>query len=212
MSYKVEFEYSPLYELVNSLELFLSKKSIKHVDLGPNWVKEIQLKIDKKGIEFGSLKDVPCFSYLYLLIWQSPEKEEVEKFLVWLRSLQPGSLYEKLFPYVSESIPTDLSLMRNLYIDLITIWNDVYFSRMNPDIMDCLRESILEMKKLEYKDPISFVEEISGGVKFEAYEGLQQVIMSPTHHTSPLIVSHKFKNLVHVLYPVEMQQHASSNR
>ncbi|WP_442598350.1 ArsR/SmtB family transcription factor [Neobacillus sp. D3-1R] len=204
MGYRVVFEFSPLYELVNSLELFLSKKSIKNVDLGTDWVKQVQENLDAHHIDFGNPKDIPCFSYLYLLVWQSPEKENIDVFLNWLRSLQPGDLYEKLFSYVSESLPTDLTVIRDQYVHLLHIWNEQYFSKMDTEILDLLRESFLEWEgKPMEEDPISFVEKASGGLKIEAYEGLQQVILIPSYHMNPLIRINKFKNIAQILFPVD---------
>lgn len=204
MGYRVVFEFSPLYELVNSLELFLSKKSIKSVDLGAEWIKEVQEQLEAHNVDFGNPKDLPCFSYLYLLIWQSPEKEDVDAFINWLHSLQPGSLYEKLFSYVSESLPTDLTAIRDQYIDLIEKWNDVYFSKIDPEIIDLLRESVIEWEsKSQDGDPIKFVEKVSGGLKIEDYEGLQQVILTPAYHMNPLITISKFRNMAQIIYPVD---------
>jgi DNA-binding transcriptional ArsR family regulator len=205
MGYRVVFEFSPLYELVNSLELFLTKKSIKNVEIGTDWIKEVQEKLDVANVDFGNHKDYPSFCYLYLLIWQSPEKENVAGFLNWLTSLQPGSLYEKLFSYVSESLPTDLVGIRDQYVNLIRKWNHAYFSKIDPEILDILRDSIVEFEgKAISGDTVAFVERISGGLKIEQYEGLQQVILTPTYHTNPLIVISKLKNIAHIFYPIDM--------
>lgn len=208
MGYKVVFEFSPLYELANSLELFLSKKSIKNVEIGAEWIKEVQARLDEANIDFGNPKDQPSFCYLYLFIWQSPEKENVEAFLAWLRSLDPGDIYEKLFSYVSESLPADLVNIRDQYVDLIRKWNDVYFSKLDTFILDILRESIIEWdgEVQSEEDPVQFVEKVSGGLKLEAYKGLRQVVMTPTYHLTPLITYSKLKNMAHIFYPVDMPE------
>lgn len=207
MSYQVVFEFSPLYELVNSLELFLSKKSLKNVELGPEWINDIESKLDNSTIDLGNPKDLPDFTYLYLLIWQSPEKENIDLFLQWLKSLQPGSLYEKLFSYISETLPADLSTIRDKYVELIDKWNNIYFSEMDSDIIDFLRQSVIDSDRLpKVEDPILFVDRVSGGLKIEEYEGLRQVIMTPTYHTNPLITIRKLKNVAHILYPVDLPE------
>jgi DNA-binding transcriptional ArsR family regulator len=207
MGYRVVFEFSPLYELVNSLELFLTKRSIKNVEIGTDWIKEVQEKLDAASVDFGNQKEHPSFCYLYLLIWQSPEKENVDDFLKWLTSLQPGSIYEKLFSYVSESLPTNLVGIRDQYVDLIRKWNNAYFSKIDPEILDILRESIVEWEgKTISEDPVQFVERISGGLKIEQYEGLQQVILTPTYHTNPLIMISKLKNIAHIFYPIDIPE------
>ncbi|HYK74151.1 MAG TPA: winged helix-turn-helix domain-containing protein [Pseudoneobacillus sp.] len=204
MGYRVVFEFSPLYELVNSLQLFLSKKSIKNVDLGAEWIKEVQESFDAHNVDLGNPKDLPCFSYLYLLIWQSPEKENVGAFINWLRSLQPGHLYEKLFSYESESLPSNLVTIRDQYVALIKLWNDLYFSKIDSSIFDLLRESVIEWEgKSLTEDPISFVEKVSGGLKIEDYDGLEQVILTPSYHMNPLITISKYKNMAQILYPVD---------
>jgi DNA-binding transcriptional ArsR family regulator len=207
MGYRVVFEFSPLYELVNSLELYLTKRSIKNVEIGIDWINGIQEKLEMARVDFGNHKDYPSFCYLYLLIWQSPEKENVDGFLKWLTSLQPGSIYEKLFSYVSESLPTDLTGIRDQYVDLITKWNNAYFSKIDRNILDILRESILEWEGKPIKgDPVQFVERISGGLKIEQYDGLQQVILTPTYHTNPLMIISKLKNIAHIFYPIDMPE------
>jgi DNA-binding transcriptional ArsR family regulator len=207
MGYKVVFEFSPLYELVNSLELFLTKRSIKNVEIGMGWIKEVQEKLDVASVDFGNHKEHPSFCYLYLLIWQSPEKENVDDFLKWLTSLQPGSIYEKLFSYVSESLPTDLAGIRDQYVELIRKWNNAYFSKINSEILDMLRDSIMEWEgKTISEDPVQFVERISGGLKIEQYDGLHQVILTPTYHTNPLIMISKLKNIAHIFYPIDIPE------
>lgn len=207
MSYQVVFEFSPLYELVNSLELFLNKKSLKNVELGSDWIDNIQSKLDTANFDLGNPKDLPDFTYLYLFIWQSPEKENIDLFLQWLKSLQPGSLYEKLFSYISETLPADLSEIRDQYVEIIDKWNRLYFSNLDSNIMDCLRQSVINLDQLiDTRDPVLFVEKISGGLKIEAYEGLRQVIMTPTYHTNPLITIRKLKNVAHILYPVDLPE------
>jgi DNA-binding transcriptional ArsR family regulator len=204
VSYRVVFEFSPLYELVNSLELFLSKKSIKNVEIGTDWVKEIQNRIEAENIKLGYPKESPSFCYLYLLIWQSPEKENVEKFIDWLLSLQPGSIYERLFTYVSESLPTDLAALRDQYVALIRTWNDIYFSKLDSEIIDTLRESVIKWEAHDSSsNAVQFVEKVSGGLRIESYEGLQLVLLTPTFHTNPLITIFKHKNMAHILYPVD---------
>jgi DNA-binding transcriptional ArsR family regulator len=204
LGYRVVFEFSPLYELVNSLELFLSKKSIKNMELGTDWIKAIQERSEAMDVDFGNPKEHPSFCYLYLLIWQSPVKENVVDFLNWLNSLQPGSLYEKLFSYVSESLPTDLVGFRDQYVDLIRKWNDLYFSKIEPETLMILRESVMKWEGKEIKgDPVQFVEKVSGGLKIEQYDGLQQVILTPSFHTTPLIIISKMKNIAHIFYPVD---------
>lgn len=205
MGYRVDFEFSPLYELVNSLELFLTRKSIKNVDLGTEWIKEIQAKVEEQNVDFGHQKSYPDIGYLSLFIWQSPVKDDVNDFVKWLRSLDPGQLYEKLFSYYSEALPADLGSLRDQYVDLILKWNDIYFSHIDPEINQVLQDSVDEWKGKEVGvDPIMFVEQVSGGIKIENYKNLQQVIMIPTFHLSPLITIYKYKNMVHVMYPVDL--------
>jgi DNA-binding transcriptional ArsR family regulator len=207
MGYRVVFEFSPLYELVNSLDLFLTKRSIKNVEIGTDWIKEVQEKLDAASVDLGNHKEHPSFCYLYLLIWQSPEKENVDDFLKWLTSLQPGSIYEKLFSYVSESLPTDLAGIRDQYVELIRKWNNAYFSKLDSEIINILRQSVVEWEgKAISGDPVQFVERISGGLKIEQYDGLHQVILTPTYHTNPLIMISKLKNIAHIFYPIDIPE------
>ena len=207
MSYQVVFEFSPLYELVNSLELFFNKKSIKNVELGSDWIDNIQSKLDTAKIDFGNPKDLPDFTYLYLFIWQSPEKENIDLFLQWLKSLQPGSLYEKLFSYISETLPADLSGIRDQYVELIDKWNHALFFKYGFKYYGLLTTVGYNLDQLtNMRDPVLFVEQISGGLKIEPYEGLRQVIMTPTYHTNPLITIRKLKNVAHILYPVDLPE------
>lgn len=211
MGYRVDFEFSPLYELMNSLELFLTKKSIKNVELGPEWVNAVQEILDEHKVDLGNPKNLPCFNYLSLLIWQSPVKDDVEAFVKWLRSLDPGQLYERLFSYYSEVLPADLSSLRDKYIDLISVWNSVYFNGIDPIIIQTLRQSFNEWDgKEKGVDPVTFVDQVSGGVRIEDYKGLQQVILIPSYHINPLITIYKYKNMAHVMYPVDLPEKDSN--
>jgi DNA-binding transcriptional ArsR family regulator len=205
LAYKVEFEFSPLYELVTSLDLFLSKKFIKNVDIGTDWVKNIQMVLDNKNIQLGNPKDIPCFDYLYLLIWQSPEKENLHTFVKWLGSLDPGQLYEKLFSYLLGPVPADLITIRNKYMDLLIKWHEIYFEHIDKRIMETLQHSVKEWQaQSDECNSVMFVEKVSGGVRLEEYEGLHQVLLTPTYHISPLLTIRKNKYMVHIFYPVDL--------
>lgn len=206
MSYKIELDYSPVYELVCSLSIYTSKKFIKNIDLGKDWIVEVGEKLNPAfANDLEKTKEIPCMSLLNLLIWQSPEKGDIPSFIVWLNSLSPGELYEKLSPHVVDGLPSDLDKLRDHYIYLLTNWYEQYFKHIDPKILRGMEDDVMRNKELiESMDPIDFVEQASGGIRIEPMPDLQLALLVPTVHFSPLNTYCQLKNMFIVQYSVDL--------
>ncbi|MDP4164072.1 MAG: winged helix-turn-helix domain-containing protein [Bacillota bacterium] len=206
MSYNVQTDFTPVYELANSLKLFSDKKMIKSADLGPQWHKNVSI-----GLSTEFLADIEeftrvdgCFHYLFLLIWRSPKKDSVEGFLGWLEKLSPGEIYEMLSPIVAGGLPNDLGNLRDLYVKLLSQWQQHYFSRVDPFVMEVMLKSANEVAAEKIADPIDFVERISGGIRIPYAEGLETIVLIPSYHQAPFITYHRHRTLFLVLYSVDL--------
>ncbi|MBE4907032.1 winged helix-turn-helix transcriptional regulator [Bacillus luteolus] len=205
MTYKVKVDYSPIYELINSLELFVSKKFVKSLDLGIDWVKSVEEQIEPGLLEELRSKDVPCLSYLNVLLYLSPQKEEITGFINWLQELTPGNLYELLSPIIADNLPNDLGTIRDSYVHYLSLWNKAYFSTFDPQVLEELKKSKAYYESLSTtKYSTDLVEKASGGIRIEPFEGLKEVVLVPGYHNTPLTVYWKYKNTYIIRYPVDI--------
>ncbi|QOR66229.1 winged helix-turn-helix transcriptional regulator [Cytobacillus suaedae] len=205
MTYKVKVDFSPIYELMNSLELFVSKKFVKNLDLGIDWVKSVEEQIEPGLLEELRSKDVPCLSYLNVLLYLSPHKNDINEFIYWLSELTPGNLYELLSPIIADNLPNDLGTIRDSYVHYLSTWNEAYFSTFDPIVLDELKKSKAYYERLSTtKYSMDLVEKASGGIRIEPFEGLKEVVLVPGYHNTPLTVYWKYKNMYIIRYPVDI--------
>ena len=45
MAYHVKIDVSPIYEMLNSFLVYVTKKWIQHLDIGPEWILEVEGKL-----------------------------------------------------------------------------------------------------------------------------------------------------------------------
>lgn len=206
MSYKVQGDFTPVYELAISLKLYIDKKMIKNADLGIDWYKRVSTVLDEEFKEYivGFNEEACCFSYLFLLIWLSPKKENVNEFLIWLKQLTPGEMYEKLSPIVDEALPNDLGKLRDVYVSLLSKWQNQYFTDIDPLIVETLQKNAQSITKAKITDSIEFVEKVSGGIRIPSFESLEKIILIPSYHQSPFITYHRHQSIFLVFYSVDL--------
>jgi DNA-binding transcriptional ArsR family regulator len=213
MSYKVEFDSSPLYDLDFSLRSYINPhgaKLNKLLDIGPEWQEQVRSRFDSNFNEsIKGLKGLPFLEYVHLLVWKSPKKDNINEFLYWLRQLTISELHEILAPYMGEnkSLPFDVLDQLNVYVNYLTQWYEHYFSKMEKELNQSISLEI--NKKIKHMDQINeelYVEELSGGVVIEEKVGLETVVLVPTYHFSPFATSCLFHRVAFVHFPIDILQ------
>jgi len=199
MPYKVEVEWSPAYELLTSLRAYLQFRGYgSTLELRSDWSSAIRKRGGKELAE--AIQAAGKVDVIDLLLWQSPSKETVESALDWLGSLSRGEIIDKLISFysdcgrdVADGVPTksvnDMTSMATKWdkvVDLLSVWNKVYFSAIDPAIMDGLRKDAAEKRNLAASmSPEDLIEDATFGVRLDPTEEEVRVLLIPQFHFRP---------------------------
>lgn len=181
MPFAIRVDESPLYEMMASLTVYLSKR--KDYDLGDKWKKEIQGGSLKKLEES---KWLSRLCYMYPIIASSPHKHDIDGFLAWLEQLSEGQVYELISPYmVDDRIFGGLHEFRQLFVDMLRTWKEVY--RIPEAWQGLISRSADRMRRSAAKTaPKDLVELATNGIRLEPAEGVDEVWLIPSYHLKPL--------------------------
>ncbi len=205
MNYKVEVDFAPIYECVISLTLFLSKQNHNAMDAGKLWVREVQDKFPPAGLqklrEAGKiLDDFNLFPY----IWSCTEERSVSGFLDWLDALSSGQLYEIAARFV-QSVPTNLTDLRNLASEILREWDARYFKDINSAILTGLhREAESRRSVLNDTNDMEVYEQATEGMRLYPTDHLKQVIIIPQYHARPLVTTSQYDEFVFTSYSCDV--------
>lgn len=203
LSFTVRVDESPLYEMLASLTVYLSKKN--YYDLGDKWKKEIQ------GSSLEKLEEnkwLPKLCYAYPIIAESPYKQDVNAFLGWLEELSEGQIYEIISPYMTEDrIFGGLHEFRHMIAGMLRTWSEVYqiaeaWQGMIRQSADHMRRSAADM------GPKDAVEMATNGIRLEPAEGVDEVWLIPSYHLKPLNLIYFLGRTVIIQYSL-MEEEAS---
>lgn len=201
MDYKVEVDFAPMYECVSSMIVFLSKQNHNATDAGKLWVRDVQARfaptlLRKMQDVAKSLDDFSLSPY----IWSCPGDRSVNGFLNWFDALTPGELYE-IAGRFGQSVPSNLSELRNSASDILRQWHVGYFSDINPDILKGLElEAESRRMLLSENNGMEIVESATAGMRLYPTERLKQVIIIPQYHARPLVTSSIYDEFVFASY------------
>ncbi|MGG1662022.1 ArsR/SmtB family transcription factor [Brevibacillus sp. NRS-1366] len=200
--YSIKIEWSAAYECIISLYVYIHEKERKNLHLGTTWKEETtKLLPDSFAAELADER-WEVLHRLVLLVAQSPRKASVADFLDWLEEIPPGEIYERLAPWV-ETIPLNLGEIRDHSLSLLTRWNEHYFSKVEPGILESLERSACEMKELAKKtSPVELIDQVTNGIWIEPMNDLQEVILIPQYHCAPTSVLDFYRGMTTCLYPV----------
>jgi DNA-binding transcriptional ArsR family regulator len=208
MSYRVEIDYAPAYELLSSFTTYINRSKSKVLSLGQEWLHSVDQQLEPSfAEELSRFKDKFCIDWLTLLIWRSPKPRTPESFFSWLESFTPGGLYELMVPYLLQNSMQnlgDLGGWRDQCVNMLRKWNEQYFQHIHPDILEQLEQDALAKTSiLPVVDVERFAEQTSGGLFIEPSSELELVVFVPSYHIRPLTLYSKHKSVLIVTYPFE---------
>lgn len=188
--YRVEVDFAPIYECVNSLNAFLGKQSHVVIDSGKLWAKEVQQKFAPNLLQKmrEAMKATDEFN-LYPYIRNCPGDRSVSGFLDWFDTLSSGELYEIAARY-HQNVPPNLSELRDLASEALRSWDSHYFSQIAPSILEGLEQEALNRKgALGRANDQEVYEEATKGMRLYPTDLLKQVTLIPQYHARPLVTS-----------------------
>ncbi|MED1913712.1 winged helix-turn-helix domain-containing protein [Bacillus thuringiensis] len=201
--YSIRVEWSPAYECIISLYTYIYEKERKHCLLGTAWLEETKQKLPVSFADELADERWEVLHRLVLLVAQSPQTKSVEEFLGWLESIPPGEIYERLAPWV-ETIPLNLGEIRDRSLSLLTRWNEHYFSKVDPRILESLQRSADELTvRAKETPPIDLVDHVTNGIWIEPMADLREVVLIPQYHCAHSSVLDFYRGLATCMYPVK---------
>lgn len=205
---RVEVEWAPPYELLTSLQAYVSRGQHKALDLGARWATEVKKSLSPGlSARLAGFRSREADAVATLMAWQSPRREEVPAFLAWLGSLSLGDLYERLSPYVPEGepLPGDLGAVRDTVVEVLDGWNEEYFGTVAEDVLTGLAAEAAR-RRAAIPGPasaVAFVEEVTGGVVLDPASLPDLVVLVPQYHFRPFNLYADFRGLTLIAYPAE---------
>lgn len=200
--YSIKVEWSSAYECIISLYAYIYEKERKHLQLGSAWKEETTRMLpDSFAAELADER-WEVLHRLVLLVAQSPRKASVADFFEWLELIPPGEIYELLAPWV-ETIPLNLGEIRDRSLSLLKRWNEHYFSKVEPRVLESLEQSARETEELAKTLPaIETIDQVTHGIWIEPMSELKEVVLIPQYHCAPTSVLDFHRGIATCLYPV----------
>jgi DNA-binding transcriptional ArsR family regulator len=206
MTYDTEIEFAPSYELLASSSIFFKRNLSRHLLLGDQWFKEVEVRI---GEDFKN--DVEAFDdqaswseYMILLNHIRGRKDESpNEFLQWVEGIQPGELFELLSPHVLNPIQPHIGSLKNQFVEFLYRWNELYFDSFDKALLDHLRRDSIEKGQLLGKFSAQEVLEQITDLWIGEDVPLDKIILVPSIHVNPLKIIHKYNGMNIIYYPVD---------
>ncbi|MFF2911308.1 ArsR/SmtB family transcription factor [Paenibacillus sp. NPDC057934] len=208
MNYELKIDVSPVYELIDSFMLYVTRKWISNLDIGPDWVKDVESRFPShQAAEIMKAAEWPFSDYDVLYAW-AYSLGPAEKVLSYLDELESTSLedcFQHVAPLITGFTLEECQRIKNSYTPLLRLWYSQYFRHVEHKILPLLIEDASEKKMLQSKmDPIALIEYASGGVVIEDLPNLQTIVLLPTVHNRPINTYCFYNTMVIIQYPVDV--------
>ncbi|OKP77840.1 ArsR family transcriptional regulator [Paenibacillus sp. P3E] len=208
MNYKIEIDVSPVYELLDSFMLYVTKKWISNLDIGPDWIRDVDSRIAPLQISvLRQAAEWPFDDYDVLYAWAYTRgtASKVTQFLDDLESCSLEECFERTTPFFQEFTLEECARIKYGYIPLLRLWYEQYFRHTEQKILPLLIEDASEKKMLESKmDIVPLIEYASGGIVVEDIPELETIVLLPTVHNRPINTYCFYKTMMLVQYPVDV--------
>ncbi|MGG3623956.1 metalloregulator ArsR/SmtB family transcription factor [Bacillus gobiensis] len=219
---KIEIDYSPVYELAISLYIYMSKKEKKIIELGKPWYKKVDNQLSpelKQKIKEDRIYKDHGMDLFY--VYSSPNKQSIPEFLKWMTSLKEKEFKDIHLSILAQKHEEDVKKFKKTYtyrwieehgfgalkdyfLDLWQQWNEEYFSGIQDEILNSLKQEAQKMKELaESMNSVQLIEKATNGICLED-DQVKKVVLIPQFHSNPFNVYENFKNLKMFLYPIDL--------
>jgi len=210
--YSVEVLWHPAFELLMSLEAYMSAKLHKVGDLGSPWRAEVKRMLPKdaneklhiltRQSEAASLIDT-----MQMLAWAWPDKAStVDGFIAWASTLEVGELFSTVAGLIpkEQGVPRDLSERRDNAVSLMQLWSKYYFQHIDPAILSNLAEEASKRREMATSTaPMQLVEDVSGGVIIKPEPAFSKIVLIPQYHALPWNLFQQLEGTLLHFYPAD---------
>ncbi|MHA0855247.1 ArsR/SmtB family transcription factor [Paenibacillus sp. CMAA1364] len=210
MNYNVKVDVSSIYELMASFMVYTSKKWTDNMDIGPDWINQVEAQLPssvRETLSPASSWPFSDFDLLYMWIIHRHTGDDVGSFLAYLEQSSVDSLFTVASPFLPTMTTDDVQRIRHDYVPLLHLWYEHYFKTIEQDIIPLLEEDALEKKSLLNKmDPEQLIEYASGGLVVEDLQDLKTVVLFPTVHNRPINTYCFYTGILLIQYPVDVPE------
>ena len=225
---RLDIDWAPAYEFVLSLGTFADPRTCKDVDLGPPWHRRTRQKLPQAFHDQlthvialttrDEKRDKPSKPHYhgelhFHLIRDCPGDRDAASYIEWFEGLSVGEMYERIAPHWPEgmALPRDLGTLRDAQMPLFRLWNEHYFSRVDPAILAALRDDARRLRARAGGgvSPLELIEQATNGLAFSP-NAVQEVVLVPQHHMVPFNSTPKGHRRVIILYPVDVPEGAGN--
>lgn len=190
--------------------VYISKKWVDNLDMGPEWVHEVEQRLDPDvRSTLAAAVAWPFSDYDVLYVWavQRLNGDTIEAFLEQLLQSTDIELFEMALPYLPTLAIVDSRRIRDDYVPVLKLWYEHYFKEIEDEITPLIEEDALEKKALLSKmDPENLIEYASGGLVIEDIPGLNTVVLFPTVHNRPINTYCFYTGMLLIQYPVDVPE------
>jgi hypothetical protein len=151
MAYHVKIDVSPIYEMLNSFLVYVTKKWIQHLDVGPEWIIEVEGKLSSNvRAALAPAATWPFDDFDVLFAWAAYRNTSNEN--IDFLDMLAGLTAEELFARVSVLLPhltiEESTRIRDSYVPLLRLWDQHYCQNMSEDYRTWLEEDAEEKQVL----------------------------------------------------------------
>lgn len=218
MPYRVEVEWSPVNELLASLRAYLQSRGYGSTfELGRDWSAGVR---KRGGNELaGAVDAAGKVDAVDLLVLQSAGMKTVEDSLEWLSGLSRGEVIDRLIGFYSDcdsksadevstkaaSEMAGIATRWDKIVNLLYVWNRVYFNWVDPRILSGLRDNADAKRALIASTlPEDLVEEATSGLRLEPAGEEVRVFLVPQFHMRPWNAWHGGRGYAFFNYPADV--------
>lgn len=149
MDYELKIDVSPVYELLDSFMIYVTRKWISNLDLGPHWVSDVEDRITPhKVTALMQAAEWPFTDYdvLYAWVYSRGPATSVLHFLDDLDSASIKECYQQIAPLIHDFTIDEASRIKSSYSPLLRLWYEQYFRHVEHKILPLLIEDASEKK------------------------------------------------------------------
>ncbi|WP_160031899.1 winged helix-turn-helix domain-containing protein [Paenibacillus sp. An7] len=211
MGYQVKIDVTPIYELLNSFMVYVTRRWVQSLDIGPKWIHTVDSTLKEEVRDL--LKEAsnwPFSDYDVLYAWTALREttSEVEPFLKELGKKPADKLWKQVHHILPDMTLEETLRIRDDYIPLLKVWDEHYFQHLNPELRKLIEEDSSEKELLLTKmSPDQLIDYATSGLMVEEMPDLQKIILFPTVHNRPINMYCFYKGMLLIQYPVDVPEH-----
>lgn len=210
MSYDVKIDASPIYELLGSFMVYVTKKWARDLDVGIAWTEQIDHRLSTEAKQaIHAARDLPFNDYdvLYAWVFTRPDFNEIPDFLAYLENSDDQLLYERVFHHLPLLTLEESVRIQRTYAPLLQMWDKEYFRQQEGELRAIAFEDAEEKKGLLGKmDPDALVEYATAGLVVPPLQDLDTVVLFPSVHNRPINTYCFYSRMLLIQYPVDMPE------